>query len=192
MNFRPASESVINLPNAVSAVRLVGAFVLVGLAWLSYETVFVVLLVLLVLTDWVDGRLAVLLDLRTEFGAYLDSIADIALYTAMLAGAAMMRGDVIAAEAGWIAAASASYLVPVIAGIVKFRTMPSFHTYLAKLSWLLVAIAATCVFTGLAAWPIRIAATAVIITNLEIFAMVIVMRRRAVDKPSLYSVLKQQ
>ena len=41
----------------------------------GYRQAFVVILVVLLFSDWLDGKLAVLLEQRTTFGARLDSLS---------------------------------------------------------------------------------------------------------------------
>ena len=75
---------IVNVPNTLCAIRLVGSFVLIYLALIGRDKVFIGTFVLLVATDWLDGKLAILLNQRTEFGARLDSAADAMLYAALL------------------------------------------------------------------------------------------------------------
>ena len=64
--------SVLTVPNALTAVRIFGSFALVWLAAAEHVESFIGLFVVLVLTDWLDGRLAILLDQRTVLGARLE------------------------------------------------------------------------------------------------------------------------
>ena len=73
------------------------------------------------MTDWVDGKLAILLNQRSVFGARLDSWADAALYAALLLGAAMMRGATLGSELAWIIPAVATYLISTAADLWKYH-----------------------------------------------------------------------
>lgn len=76
----------VNVPNAFCVIRLIGSLGLIGMAIIDWPTVFLAVFLLLMLTDWIDGRLAAWLQQCTTFGARLDSIADAALYGALLFG----------------------------------------------------------------------------------------------------------
>jgi phosphatidylglycerophosphate synthase len=73
------SDRLLTIPNLICGVRLAGSFVLVAIAWLDQQEVFLWFFLFLAMTDWVDGKLAILLNHRAVFGARLDSWADAAL-----------------------------------------------------------------------------------------------------------------
>ena len=182
----------LNLPNALCGVRLIGAFVLVAMAFAGLDRGFVILLVALVLTDWADGRLAVWLDQRTDFGAMLDSVADMTLYAAVLFGLFLMRGETMAQAQGWVVAAVASYAIPFAASFVKFGRMPSFHTWLAKATWVIVNFAAILVFLGASPLPVKAAAAVAVLTNAEILAMVLILRNWRTNVPTIWSAIRDR
>lgn len=76
---RPAveHERVLTLPNAITAVRL---FALPGFVWLVLVAdalaLGLVVLVVVAMTDWVDGYLARRLDQVTKLGRILDPVVD--------------------------------------------------------------------------------------------------------------------
>lgn len=175
-----------NIPNVLAAFRLAGSFVLVGLAIWGIRQPFVWLLMALLLSDWLDGKLAILLRQRTVFGARLDSLADTSMYAALLFGTLWLKLDFVRREWRWIAAAVASYLLTSVAGLVKYQRLPSYHTRAAKTSWLLVGISAIIVFADGPAWPFRLAMTFVVLTNLEATAMTRILSRFHTDVPSLF------
>ncbi len=65
------------LPNALSLVRLALVFPIAGLIWLEGSLEWLVGLVLIaILTDWFDGRLARWLNTVSDWGKVLDPLAD--------------------------------------------------------------------------------------------------------------------
>ncbi len=182
--------SLINVPNALCAIRFVGSFVLIGLAVGQTTNIFAGLLFFLLMTDWVDGKLAILLQQQTKFGAKFDTVADVSLYTALLFGLLWLKSAAIALQWPWMGVAIASYAVSVIAALIKFGTFPSYHTRAAKTCWFLVSVASVALFAGWSSWPIRIAAIAVTATNCEAIAMTFVLKAAHVDLPSLYHAWK--
>jgi cardiolipin synthase (CMP-forming) len=177
---------LVNVPNALCAIRFVGSFVLIGLAIAQAPNIFVWLLGFLLMTDWVDGKLAILLRQQTKFGAKFDSVADVSLYTALLFGLFWMKSPEVSSQWEWIGVAVVSYGLSIGATLVKFGGLPSYHTRAAKTCWFLVSVAAIALFAGWSTGPIRFAAAAVTVANLEAVAITLVLRVPRVDLPSLY------
>ncbi len=181
---------VLTVPNFLCLIRLLGSFVLVAIACTGNDRHFLWLFVALTMTDWVDGKLAILLNQRTVLGARLDSWADATLYAALLAGALILQGATLAAEAAWIIPAVASYAISTLAGFWKFKRWPSYHTRAAKTSWFLILAGAVCLFGGWSLWPLRIALAAIALTNLEALLITILSPSWQPDIGSIFRVLR--
>ncbi len=80
--FRQANANLGWIPNLLTALRIVGALVLIFLPTMGIA--FYVLYVLCGLTDTLDGALARKLNTASSFGAKLDSAADLSFYAVML------------------------------------------------------------------------------------------------------------
>jgi len=163
----PISNRLVTIPNLLCLIRLAGSFVLVAIAWLNLPETFLYLFLFLAMTDWLDGKLAILLNQRSVFGARLDSWADAALYFALLAGLLRLYGETLYREIIWVIPALASYLISTVAGFWKYRRWPSYHTLSAKTSWFLTIVGVLGLFTDWSLWPLRIALLVITITNLE-------------------------
>ncbi len=188
----PASNRLWSIPNALSGFRLIGSFVLIGLAVAGQPMSVLVLFIVLELTDWFDGRLAVALNQRTVFGARLDSAADVSLAGATLFAGLWLHWTALQPEFIYIAAAVGLYGISAIYGLYKFGSFPSYHTYAAKKCWGLITIGVVCVFAGWVTWPFRVAVIAVTLTNLEAILITRVLDQPRVDVTSLYHVLKER
>jgi len=180
------SDRYLTVPNLLCVVRLIGAVVLVPIAWQDQNEIFLWLFLFLAMTDWIDGKLAILLDQRSVFGARLDSWADTALYAALLFGLLTMYGETLRAEWVWITAALMTYLMSTMGAFWKFRRWPSYHTRAAKTAWLLTAVGVISLFSDWSLWPLRIACAAIIITNLEVLLIILVSPTWRVDVTSIY------
>ena len=180
------SDRLLTVPNFLCVIRLIGSFVLVPIAWQGHNEVFLWGFIFLALTDWLDGKLAILLNQRTVLGARLDSWADAALYAALLFGIVTMYGDSLQSEFVWISAAFVSYLISTAAGFWKYRRWPSYHTRAAKISWFLTAVAVIAIFSDLSLWPVRVAALAVTMTNLEALLITCISPVWCADVTSIY------
>lgn len=178
---------VFTIPNVICMVRLAGSFVLFALAVIGYRYWFVGLFVVLTLSDWIDGRIARWLHQRSDFGARLDSFADAALYTALLVGTALLRWDAFRAEYLWLAVAVGSYFLTTLTGLIKYHRVPSYHTWAAKKSQALVLLAGIAIVLGWGVWPLRLAALAVTLTNIEATLMTCVLPTWRADVSSLWT-----
>lgn len=188
----PSAKPVplLNIPNLLSAFRLVGSVVLVGLALADARTPFTWLLGALLISDWVDGKLAIAWKQQTTFGARLDSVADASMYAAMCFGLFWLLWDLLQPEWPWLAAVIVSYVLTTGAGLLKYGRVPSYHTRMAKTSWLFVSLAALALFASGRVWPLRLAATLVVLTNGEAIAMTALLRHWHADVPSIFHALQ--
>lgn len=184
--------SIWNIPNALSALRLICAAVMIPIAWRGEATLFGVLFAAGMVSDWIDGKLAVTLKQQTPLGARLDSIADNSLYAALGVGFWWLHGNVIEAVWPWIAAAVASYCVSVLASVAKFGKLPSYHTYAAKTTWHLLNFAVLAVFFGGWAWPLQLTMAAAVLVNLEELAITMALPESRVDVRSFWLVRRAE
>ena len=180
------SNRLLTIPNLLCVIRLVGSFILIPIAWQGRNEIFLWCFIFLAMTDWLDGKLAILLNQRTVLGARLDSWADAALNAALLFGVVMMYGATLRFELVWIGAAVASYLISTAAGFWKYKRWPSYHTRAAKTSWFFTAVAVIALFSDWAMWPLRVAAVAVTITNFEALLITIISPTWRVNVTSIY------
>ncbi len=180
------SNKVLTIPNLLCLVRLFGSFILIPIAWQGSNEVFLWCFIFLAMTDWVDGKLAILLNQRTVLGARLDSWADAALYAALLFGVVTLYGDTLRSELAWIATALVTYLISTVAGFWKYKRWPSYHTRAAKTSWFLTGLAVIALFVEWALWPLRVAAVAVTLTNIEALFITIISPAWRADVTSVY------
>jgi CDP-diacylglycerol--glycerol-3-phosphate 3-phosphatidyltransferase len=180
------SDRLYTIPNIICGIRLVGSVFLILIAYLDRAEMFLWFFLFLAMTDWVDGKLAILLNQRSVLGARLDSWADAALYAALLVGMIMLHGAVLAGELAWIVPALTSYAVSIVTGIWKYHRWPSYHTRAAKTSWFLVMLGTIGLFTDWSLWPLRIAFVAGTITNIEALLITIISPSWRVDVTSVY------
>lgn len=189
------TDRLVTIPNIICVIRLFGSVVLVVLAATGNSTAFLWLFVALAMSDWVDGKLARLLNQRSVWGPRLDSWADAALYVALLIGALILHGDTLRSELAWIVPALASYALSTGAGFWKYRRWPSYHTRAAKISWFLILVGAVCMLGQWELWelwPLRIALVAITLTNLEALLITILSPHRRVDIETVLTILRER
>jgi len=173
------------IPNALCVVRLAASPGLVLLAIADEPRWTLALFLTLMATDWLDGKLAVWLDQRSRIGPRLDSIADVAMYAALLFAGAWLQGSVLVSNWIWVGAALVTYVVSCVAALLKFWRLPSYHTRTAKAAWLLMIVAVVALFADWSVWPLRIAMLGVVIANLEAVTITALLPRWRADVISL-------
>lgn len=184
------AQHIANVPNLLSGIRFVGAFAIVGLALLGLDSYLIPTIVVLMLTDWFDGKIAVRFHQQTAFGARLDSLADVSFYSAALFAMAWLRTELVLAELGWLIPGMAAYLVNCLLGLARFGQVPTYHTRGAKIAWLFSTLAILGVLGARLGWPLRAAGVWVLLVNLEAILITLTLPRCEVDVPSLYHAIK--
>lgn len=178
------------LPNLLSASRLVAAPVLLLLALQGHREAFLWLLAVAFFTDAIDGTLARLTGQASRFGAMLDSWADVAVYAAVAVSMLLLWPELVRREGLAFGAVVASFVVPALVGLVRFRRFTSYHTRLVKLAVAATAAGLFLLLLDLAAWPFRIAAVLAVLAALEEVAITLVLAEERSNVGSLLEVLR--
>lgn len=183
-------EEIWTVANVLSGLRLLGIVPLLWLAWRGDRPLFVGVLVLLLLSDWIDGKLAIWLDQRTELGARLDSGTDALLYGAVALSSWWLVPEIILAHRAWLLGVLGTWILSSAVGFVRFGKLPSYHTRAAKLGWLVAGIVILyTVWTGDDAgvpWALAL----VVVTNVEAIAVGLVLPEWRADVPSVWHALR--
>ena len=121
------------LPNIISFLRLLIAPVMVAMAWQDgSRKVFLALLGLSLLTDWLDGFLARMLNAQSDLGRRLDSWGDYLTVVAAAMGLWFLWPAEVNRELTWVCVAGVSYFAIVIYGLIFWRKIPGYHTRFSK------------------------------------------------------------
>lgn len=121
------------IPNIITLLRMVGTVVLLFIS--PFSTAFYIVYTLCGLTDVLDGMIARLTKKTTEFGAKLDSIADIIFYSVMLIRIFPVLWEVLP-KSIWYLVALILVLrcVSYFTAAMKYKRFSARHTYLNKLT----------------------------------------------------------
>ena len=130
---------VLNIPNSLSLFRVIAAPFLLLTGWLNMPALFFVLFGLMLLSDVLDGFIARILDQTSELGARLDSYGDILTYLSTPLAAWWLWPDIIKAELYYIIAAIIIYILPAFFALAKFGKLASYHTWITKVSAVLMS-----------------------------------------------------
>ncbi len=181
----------LTIPNCISVSRLLAAPMLVVLANGGHELVFLAIALFLLLTDWVDGRIARAFNQQSTLGARLDAWSDAIIYLCIAAGVWLLRPEQFWSERSWLGAIAASYLLSLIVCLVKFGCLPNYHTRTAKVSWFLITVGVTAMLLNYSIWPLRFACLMVTVANLESIAITFALRRWRPDVSSLFTAVQR-
>jgi CDP-diacylglycerol--glycerol-3-phosphate 3-phosphatidyltransferase len=120
------------LPNQLTGLRLLLIPILWALALLRLEAYVGIGLVVAFLTDALDGPIARRLNLTSDFGSKLDSLADNLLTPSAAIWLLLLRPEVFRDHPGLWLVALAIYASSLLVGWLKFRRFANLHLYSSK------------------------------------------------------------
>jgi phosphatidylglycerophosphate synthase len=165
----------LNLPNAISALRIALVPVLAFLAWRGHGGAFTILLAATLAMDFLDGYLARVLDQRTALGARLDSWGDLLTVLVYAGAAPSLQPALLRQNTAWVALATLAYFSPILLGLVKFGRLTSYHTRLMTVTAYAMGAAVVSFFAGWSDVPLRVACVALMVGEAEEIAITIVL-----------------
>lgn len=169
--MHPASNSKINIANALCVFRLSMALLLPVLAWQGKQMTFLYCLAAALFSDAIDGFIARKLQQTSQLGTKLDSWADLTLFITTPLSAWLLWPHVIAREWLFVTIVLLALLVPIAYGLVKYKRITSYHTYMAKTSGVLMGISSLLLLFDITPWPFRFAAVFMVAEALEEIAI---------------------
>jgi len=181
---------IYNLPNFVSLIRLLMAPVLVWLALNQKHDWFIIALVFTVFTDLLDGFLARTLNQITEMGSHLDSWGDFVIYSVMAFSAWVLWPEIVIAEKYYFAIILMSFTLPVAIGLLRFKTLTSYHTWAVKLAVGITIVAYILLFSGTVEWVFKLAAIVCVYAAIEEIMISFILNREHVDVRTVWHALK--
>ena len=147
-----------SIPNLLSGFRLIAAPFLLYLAWTGHPNMFLALLAIALLSDSIDGFIARKLKETSDFGTKLDSWGDLATYLTVPLCAWWLWPEILKREGFFVLTVVVAYTIPLIVAFVKFRRLPTYHTWAAKTAAVLMSVSVFLLFVSKVAWPFRCAA----------------------------------
>ncbi len=187
----PFIPDELSLPNFLSGFRLVAAPFLVYLAWTGRPNLFIALLIISLFSDAIDGFIARRLNVASELGTRLDSWGDLATYLTVPLCAWWLWPEIIKREAFFVLVVVGAYLAPLIAGFVKFKRLPSYHTWAAKGAAVAMSFSVIILFTADIAGFFRVAAIFQALVACEEVAITIRLSEWQCNIPSFWHISGQ-
>lgn len=180
------------LPNLLSSLRIAMAPGLLYLAYAGEPALFFGGVVVAFASDVADGYAARRLGQVSDLGAQLDGWGDLALYVTLPIAAWWLWPELLAPEATAIGIIVGSYLVTAALGVLRYGRLESFHTWGGRISGVVLATCALLLVAGGPSWPMRIAAAAVVLADLEEIAMQRLLPQWRHDVPSLWHAMRRR
>ena len=182
-----------NLPNIISFIRILMAPVLLYLAITQQPMAYIIVLIFTELTDVLDGYLARRLNLVSKLGAQLDSWGDFFVYITMAISAWLLWPDIFLREYISVTIIVSCFTLPVLVGLIKFKTWTSYHTLSVKLAVAATITAYVLLFTGLLDWPFKVAVIFCLYAAIEQILITLICNvERTVDVKSIWHALKEK
>lgn len=126
-------RSKITIPNILSAYRLVTFPLILYFALKGQENLFVIFLIINLVTDILDGLIARAFNMQTEFGARLDSIADIGTYILAILGIFVFKASEFKPHLLSFYVFIFLFIFANLLSLIKFKRLPSLHLYSWKI-----------------------------------------------------------
>ena len=179
------------VPNFLSGMRLALTPFLLATAWFQQVYPFLAILIFAFILDAIDGPIARRLHQVSKLGSKLDSWADFFVYIVFAIGTYLLWPEIIRRELVFILLVVASIVLPVLTGLIKFKKITSYHTWMVKLAAVSTAPTAIWVFIGGPALPFHIATVICVVAGLEEIMISIELTEPYSDVSTLLHVLKK-
>ncbi|MGR9085706.1 MAG: CDP-alcohol phosphatidyltransferase family protein [Gammaproteobacteria bacterium] len=184
-------QSRLSLPNLLTGFRFVAAPILLWLAWNGRGLAFMILLAVAFLTDVLDGFIARWTRQVTEFGARLDSWADLVNYLTISVGCWWLWPETVRREAVYVTFVIVSFLLPPIVGFSKFGRLTSYHTWAVKVAAASMGVTLYVLFLGGPAWPFRLASIVCLLAAVEEISITLYLSEPKTNVRSFWHLLKK-
>jgi CDP-diacylglycerol--glycerol-3-phosphate 3-phosphatidyltransferase len=182
--------SITNIADLLSVIRFVTSPLLLVLGIIKSKNLFLTLYIFLMSTDLIDGFIARLQNKTSPQGAQLDSAADIIMYSCFVTGAWLIWPEIIKRELLSSIIVVIAYAIPLFAGIIKFRRIPSYHTWGAKISAVGLGITFILLFGMNIRWTLSIFVPLFVLTAIEELIITLILPEWHANIPSLWHALK--
>lgn len=142
------SPALLQIPNALSGVRILAALMLPVWALLDSPVGFWLCLGTALASDVLDGWVARALGVSTELGRRLDSAGDYVTAGTLLPALWILWAERTRAALPWIAVIAVAYFLPTVISWLRWRIVPAYHTWAAKAAAATTSVALILVYAA--------------------------------------------
>ncbi|WP_319226650.1 CDP-alcohol phosphatidyltransferase family protein [Draconibacterium orientale] len=185
-------ENIINVPNFISLYRFLVFPVILFMALTGRESGFVILLCISLVSDVLDGNIARLFKLQTNFGAALDNLADICTYAMAILGLFVFKWTEIEPHSWILFLFLGIFILSYIVSFARFGKIPGLHLYSAVSAGYAQSIFFFVLFVfGFYPWMLYVVATWGIIAYIEKIIILFKLDDIRIGVKGLYWLLKK-
>lgn len=179
-----------NTPNAISIARLCATSVLLASVWFHRIELFKWLLLACLLSDILDGLIARTFHLTSKLGATLDSTADVLTMLIGMVGVYVFQKAFVAEHYPAILLVVAFYLAELIAALLRYGKVSSFHTLLDRITAYMAGIFVMSLFLwGYHGWLFQLTVVVFVLSLTEEMALIWLLPEWRSDVGGLWRVL---
>ncbi len=181
----------LNIPNILSLYRLLSFPFILYLALQGHERIFVILFVINLITDILDGWIARRFNMQTEIGSRLDSIADIGSFILAFVGIYMFKLADFRPHFLSFGIFIGLFVFSNILSLIKFKQTPSLHLYSWKIGGYIQGIFFFTLFVfGYNKYVYYFMVTWGIIAFLEHIIIQLLIKKMLINAKGLYWVIR--
>ena len=182
------------LPNLLSLLRIVVlAPVMVALAWATGSRPwFLALFGAALVTDALDGFLARRLGAESDLGRRLDSWGDYAMTAAVVVAIWRLWPEVVQQEWPWFVTTLVGCFAIVVYGLVRWRRVLGFHTWLAKAMAMILPAGVVVLLAGWSAVPFHAAVILQVLCGVEEMVIAFLLPGFSGHIPSFWHALQRR
>ncbi|WP_430409915.1 CDP-alcohol phosphatidyltransferase family protein [Kordia sp.] len=186
-------ENIYNVPNFLSFYRLLTFPLILCFIYAGKADLFAIFLCINLVTDILDGLIARAFNLKTEFGAKLDSLADNGTFIAAFIGIFTFKINELSESIWMLWLFIAFFVLGLVVSFLKFKQYPSLHLYTTKIGGYVQGIFIFVLF----AWNyyehlFYVAMIIGYISHLEEIIILLTSKEMKTDAKGLYWVLKER
>lgn len=183
---------LLNIPNLLSIFRIIAAPFLLLVAYLEMPTIFFILFGLMLLSDALDGIIARALNQTSELGARLDSYGDILTYLSIPLAVWWLWPEIVKEEMPYIAVAIGLFILPAFFSLAKFGKLASYHTWVTKVSAVLMSVGVVLLIVFKSSLLFHIAVVFLAIVSVENIAITLILVKQKTDIYSIWHAWKNR
>jgi phosphatidylglycerophosphate synthase len=175
----------LTLANALTYLRLGSTPFLLAAAWFQFPFVYFCILLLALLTDAIDGRVARRFGNASAEGARLDSLADLAVVASVPVGLWLLFPEILLRHRAVAVSVVAAHLLTYAVGFIKWQRLPSYHTWGTKVTAVLLGTTALLFFwVDRIEWVLYPAATVAFLSYIDEILITLTLTQWESDVPS--------
>lgn len=179
-------------PNLMSATRIALMPAVLASAIAGSRPVFVVLIIVSLTTDALDGFLARRFNAFTELGRKLDSAADYLTMVTGLAGIALLWPEIVRRELPWVVTGLVAFFAVIVYGFVRLGRAPCYHTWASKTGAVVCPFTLVPLLNEWTALPFHVAMVGLVVTGVEEIAIALIIPRHTGEMPTVWHALRRR